>query len=234
MLRALPIFTFLMTSLFFSSSFAADENVEVVPREEKETVISGSSENHRMGKTYIFNGQVLGFGPNLISSQGLSAGYFLNRNMVVFIDATYGKAEDDGKFLSWDSGDFNIKGASVGVHFKHYVGNSFYYRAGIDYRTMDFQYDYVSSFSPSSNYSRGFKGKSVGATFGIGNQWQFENFNLGCDWVGVTIPISKSISDEYVTAGGPSYNLTDLADDEDDYVRKTSLNLLRFYLGASF
>jgi hypothetical protein len=224
---------FIMLSLLGSTlSYAADEDVEVVPA--KKTVEADSSENNRMNKTYIFDAQLLGSGPNVISSQGLSAGYFLNRNMIVSIEATTGTRDNDSFLFSTSSDSYNIRGNSVGVHFKHFVGNSFYYRTGIDYRSLKYKYDYTSSFSPANNVHRSFDGKSFGVTFAIGNQWQFENFNIGCDWIGFTVPLSKSISNESVTSPSATYDNEQLADDEKTYIKNTSATLLRFYLGATF
>jgi hypothetical protein len=228
MLRGL----FVVLSLLGSTlSYAADEDIEIVPAPSKKSIEADSSEHHRMNKSYIFDAQVLGFGPNYMSSQGLSAGYFLNRNMIVSIEGTFGKSDNDSSLFSSSSDTYDIKGRSVGVHFKHFVGNSFYYRAGLDYRTVDYKYSYTSTVSSTYDERLSFKGKSFAVTFNIGNQWQFENFNIGCDWVGITLPVSHSISDEVQVS---NYTSNRLKGAEDDYAKKSMLNLLRFYLGATF
>jgi hypothetical protein len=69
----------------------------------------------------------------------------------------------------------------------------------------------------------------------IGNQWQFKNFTLGCDWVGVTLPLSKKYSNESVaTTGNLATEQQENEDAKEDLTERTQINLLRFYLGASF
>lgn len=203
------------------TSSAADENVEVVP---KETVVDDTSEFHRLNKTWLVDVQLTGIGPSYATNRGLSAGYFLNRNMLLVVEAMGGSLDsaDSFSFLS----SVEIKGRSAGAHFKHFVGNSFYYRIGLDWRQE--KYNYTDLLSPGT---ASFETSSLGITFNIGNQWQWKNFNLGCDWVGITTPISKSIKNEVYTG---SLSSAIIQDDQEILTDDASLNLLRFYLGASF
>lgn len=213
------------------SSYAVDSDVEVVPKEGKEVLYESSSEFNRMDKQWTFGAQLVGVGPTYATSYGLTAGYFLNRNMIFFAEIMTGNLDSDS-FLDSNYTSFstiNIDGRSIGAHFKHFVGNSFYYRAGLDLRFIEYK------FSHSSGDQASFKGTSLGLTFNIGNQWQWKNFTLGCDWIGLTVPMSDNYKDEQLTTGGSSfYDPQDFEDDKDTLLGDTTLNVLRFYLGASF
>jgi hypothetical protein len=214
-----------------NSAFAVDSDVEVVPQDNKVPVVENSSEFNRMEKSWTFGAQVFGAGPSYATNRGISAGYFLNRNMVVFLEFMTGDYSSSSSLSSgslYSSSQVDVDGKSIGAHFKQYVGNSFYYRIGLDVRTFDYE------FSDTSGGSAQFKATSVGATFNIGNQWQWKNFHLGCDWIGFTVPLSKSYKDELLVTGGSFYTAEDLEEDKDVLVEKTTVNLLRFYLGASF
>ena len=76
----------------------------------------------------------------------------------------------------------------------------------------------------------------IGATFAIGNAWQWENFQIGCDWIGVHLPaiyLQKKYSNENV-----DLTSADSVERRRNYFRNTATMLnvqgLRFYLGAAF
>jgi hypothetical protein len=71
------------------------------------------------------------------------------------------------------------------------------------------------------------------AGFAIGNQWQFENFLIGCDWIGLNVPVSESISKDKVVSNY-SYDITSHNSDRDRLFKNTTGSLLSFYIGASF
>jgi hypothetical protein len=209
-------------------TWAAEEKVEVVPSDKKEKVFEDTSEHHRLDKKWTFNAQLVGIGPSYATQRGLVGGYFLNRNMVVQAEVMGGELYSESIVNAWSSGSLDVDGRSFGAHFKHYVGNSFYYRAGLDWRSL--KYRFADTFSGTSGQ---FDGTSLAVTFNIGNQWQWSNFTLGCDWVGLSVPLSKSFKNELLVTG-TSYDANDFDEDKELLVSKTNLNLVRFYIGASF
>lgn len=207
-------------------AFAADENVEVVPTSPTDKVLQDTSEFHRLNKQWTFGVQLLGAGPSYATQQGLSVGYFLNRNMIIQAEFMTGKIDSDTFVDATSLGSIDVKGRSIGVHFKHFVGNSFYYRAGLDLRSVEYRY------SDSSGGLGRFDGKSSAGTFNIGNQWQWSNFTLGCDWIGISVPLSHSYDNEAYTTG--TYYDQEFNNDKELLTEDSNLNILRFYLGASF
>jgi len=225
----MKVFLFIKILAISSFVWAAGDDVEIVPRP-KETIMESSSEFNRMDKKWFFDVQLLGVGPSYVTQSGIDVGYFIDRNMLVFGEFMLGKL-DDGTFSTYadgTTGSLSIKGNSLGVHFKHFVSNSFYYRAGLDYRSIKY-----SLRNTLSGASGDFDGRSFAITFNIGNQWQWENFNLGCDWIGISLPISNSLSHES-SVTNIYYPSSTYKDHQDILVKNANFNVLRFYLGASF
>lgn len=122
--------------------------------------------------------------------------------------------------------------STIGTHYKRYVGNSFYYRAGLDVRDIAIRYNgalrYITSTRDIAATS------DLTAAFVIGNQWQWPRFTLGVDWVGLNIPvtnISRHVSFTDVLSNQHKNDVEKLWGFLGDL---TSAQLFRFYLGASF
>ncbi len=216
---------------------AENDYVVVAPKAPKE-IEQDSSQFNRIDKSFQVVGILTGYGPNpTTSATGLQAGYFLNREMLLLVEATSGKR---GNFFSSSIYEDDTKGQTFGVHFKHHTGNSFYYKTGLDYRKIDYRYSYQSSINGDESIS--FNGDSVAATFQIGNQWQWDNFTMGCDWVGISVPLTHNTNNEYISPGAQASDSTGLSnyyrkklDDNISSVSKDSAaTLLRFYLGFSW
>ncbi len=224
------ILAILNTSLVLAQP--ADKNYKIVPAEA--TIVQDSSEHHRLDKNYVTTVNLTGFGPSLTSTIALQAGKYLDRNSVVLLEATGGTlSTPDNAISSAKTGSsYDVKSTSFGAHFKQFNGNSFYYRAGVDFRKIKYDYKFVYTTGPSD--TRHFDGTSIAGNFQIGNQWQWENFTLGCDWVGISLPLTSSTSNEEVVSSTPDYDQARIKDDIDALVKKAHLNFLRFYLGASF
>jgi len=200
----------------------------VSPSAEKEVVARDSSAFNRIDKKYQATAILIGIGPSLSGTYGLQGSYFLTRNQLLMLEVTGGKLNYGTSISGSQSGSSgDLKTSSIGLHYKHFSGNSFYWRGGFDFRRATETYNYASDYYK-------FTGTSFAANFQIGNQWQWEYFTLGCDWIGVSVPLSHSFSDEQTSATAPSYYAGWLSDDEDLFVKRTNLTLLRFYLGASF
>jgi hypothetical protein len=93
------------------------------------------------------------------------------------------------------------------VQYKNFVGNTFYMAPEIFYL----------NYADTAGYSYDERLTGLGAHFRIGNQWQWEHFTLGCDWVGVgRVFVIFNNTDEY---------------GDTDYL---TLSVANFYLGYSF
>lgn len=78
-----------------------------------------------------------------------------------------------------------------------------------------------------------FEGNSLAASFTIGNQWQWENLSIGCDWIGLAVPLSYEVTRENVKVAS-AYSADDMKYDQQTYLNRGKLQLLRLYVGYSF
>ncbi len=221
--------------LMASITLRAEEQVPVILKKTY-GIVRDSSEFNRMNKKYEAFVILTGSGPNSLATTGLSLGYHYTMNDLFILEGTGGRYADGFSFLSNGKSNTDLTAQSFGFHFKQFTGNSFYYRVGLDYRNLTYKYSYGPNAS-SQFEEAGFKGESLAASFYIGNQWQWENFTLGCDWIGVSAPIYSQIKDEYKNSEAQLRN--NYYDDKlnnyyDVFVKRINANVLRFYLGASF
>lgn len=184
-----------------------------------------TSPMNRADKKAMLTYQVVGVGPNRAIGYGGAAGVFLTPNLILFADVGSAKASTAIKLFE----DEDIIAKNVGLHVKHFVGNSFYYRLGVDYKKIDYEAAFFAIFGPNSQIA--FEGKSYALNLSIGNQWQWENFTLGCDWIGISVPFQYKFENEYISSPTAYQNLNAA---KDDYVKENSMSFLRFYIGASF
>lgn len=219
---------FVLVSALSSLAKAAEDNVVVAP---KPVVYEDSSEFHRMSKKVTVTVQPFGIGPNYAVSQGLAAGLFLNRNSVVSLEymANTSNNTNYGSY-GWN---YDIKTSAIGAHLKQYVGNSFYVKGGVDYRTVEYRYSYTSGIGSEFDENYSFSGRSWAASIAIGNQWQYQDLTFGFDWVGVVVPFASNVSNERYSSRW-IYSNDIRKRDSDLFVKNTILQALRFHIGMSF
>ena len=204
----------------------------IQPDGQRREIFGGRSEGNRLDKRYMVTAQANAVGPSLVSNGGVQGGIFLDHNSLLLLELTNGAG---GAFLNGLFGsEYTYRASSVGVHYKRFVANSFYVRAGGDYRVATFDYKYTSVFGGTYRSDYHFEGNSLAANFQIGNQWQFSGFTIGCDWVGYSLPVVSNVTNERMSANSTDTDRKNMQEDQDRFLKQGHLNLLRFYLGASF
>lgn len=214
---------FLLTVLCFAQkSLAADVIAPEKPRKVRVT-----SQMAREDKEASVMAQA-GFTAGHVA-QGLNFAYFIDRDLQLQAEIAGGVYTEG----SWDI--FNIgyrdrkrtEMRSYGVHLKSFVSNTFYLNYGLDWREYDYQYS-------NSGTEAAFGSQSLNASLLIGNQWQWKNFTLGCDWVGWSQPVAfQKITSENLQTNS-FYERRDLDRAEDNSLWRGQLQGLRLYVGASF
>ncbi len=186
---------------------------------QSDEVLEGSSEDHRQNKMFSLTWEM--FGLIEVPASGGSLGYYITPDNIMEISHVEGRwnvTREKTKFTS--------------IRLKTFWGNSFYSNLGLAARSEAYT-SYPNIYYESTYYDGVVvRENALGVDFAIGNRWQWENFTMGCDWVGFFSPMSKNLkviddrgqSDEYIQA----------ALNDDSYRGTGSLQLLRFYLGLSF
>jgi hypothetical protein len=185
-----------------------------------------SSFNKRQNLKLEFLLDAIGFTPS--PTFGAAVGYYFTPNQV--ISGRFGSAA--GIISSMDE-------KILSVDLKSFWGNSFYTRVGFSKRDYDFSWDvYPTDDDGTISFETerlSAKTSSTGLELGLGNQWQWNSFSIGADWIGVYIPLSSSGTDEVVNEGNAveAGIFTDV-DDDVKYAKTTQLAFVRFYLGFAF
>lgn len=224
-------FLLVAVSGVLSSTAVADVEIE---KEPTLLVYKNPSQVNRQEKNYVLAAQLLGAGSAGVLQMGVIAGVHLDSNNIIQFEASGGSLKNSAFITNPSIGDGvrTVDGYSAGVHFKHFTGNSFYFKTGVDYRHVKYRYEGNWPFSSNDDYN--FEGDGFVGTFVIGNQWQWSNFTLGCDWVGITVPLSHNIQNKSIESGSSTYAQNDMNDRQDQYLNKIQIQGLRLYLGATF
>lgn len=199
-----------------------NESSDVVVMKKPKVVYEDSSEFHRMNKKFQATAQLAGFTVAPIDALGINLAAFINRDALVQLEYSQGKVG----FL-WTQ----YKATVLGLHYKRFFGNSFYVNGGVDYRNISMKTDDV--FFADDNGKEIGESESLVASVAIGNQWQWENFTLGCDWIGLGVPFAK-LDSKYDDTGFTAEERDRARNDWDDLGEATHAQFLRFYLGATF
>jgi hypothetical protein len=225
----MPKLSFLVSCFIFCllSTYAQAEDKAdiVIIKEAPKVIYENSSEHNRMGKNLQATLIAVGFGPVAGPVTGVNLSYIIDRNSLV--NLSYVKLAQSAYTCS-GSIACAATGNAVTLSYKSFVSNSFYYTVGIGRREAG----YNEAEVPSGTTSYTFTGSSIGAEISIGNQWQWKNFTLGCDWIGYNFPLSHKIDSE--ESSGDIWDVTNLDSREKTFLANNTPLALRFYLGASF
>lgn len=228
---------FVFLNLYLVSTALAAGKVVIEPTSDAKQVLKGSSEYHRMGDKVNINVNVAGLGPGYSRSQGLSTGIYLSDDSLILVDVIGGRGFSSRSYAATDgfstiSGENKVDHLGLGVHYKLFTGNSFYVRSGVDLMNIKYRYDHTSLFGDS--YQSQFDANVLFGQVAIGNQWQVDNLTIGCDWVGLAVPIASNIENKSIKGSFDNFDADDLKEDINIYTKISGLLLLRLYVGGSF
>lgn len=138
------------------------------------------------------------------------------------ITASLGYFIDHNSLISFRYSNHNISDVAVvekmratTLGFRNFLGNSFNIMPTVYWRR--------TNIDDTQTANRRFIYEDFGIGVRLGNEWQWENFTMGCDWIGMNRALKVLNKD----------NRSKTFFDSDD---KESINMtfLSFYLGYSF
>lgn len=232
----------LQFSAFAQSTQTATELTEVdsmvsMPSPEKKKKSRVSSAENREKLNFGFAGQLIGLDSHIFGmSTALQGYYFMTPSSVLQIDVfSNGYSDDDNAFLESD----NYKASGAAVSLKRFLGNSFYLSAGLRHeniRLYNRERTYPLFSSNYNEYSWEAKGSRSSVIVHMGNQWQWKNFTLGADWIGVGLPFANTAKYEISSLVNESLESAerDYNNRHKKYFSGTYAYAVRFYLGFSF
>ena len=139
----------------------------------------------------------------------LAVGYFLNDKNLINLRYTF--QNSSGAQDNSSTTDYPETTRAIAVGDRYFFGNSFNTLASIFWKDH-------SKFDRSNGRTYKFKDYGVGVR--LGNEWQWNNFTMGCDWFGINHSLVK-VSDTFPAT---SFGLD----------RELTFAFLNFYLGYSF
>lgn len=132
----------------------------------------------------------LGFNTgNVLTAVGASFGYFIEADQKLLFNFS----QIEAQFLGLEA-DFSV----MNLDWQSFHWNSFYYTAGINFMSIGIRnssYDLINGETSELLYKT--KIQRIGPHLGIGNEWQWENFYLGFEWLGVFYPIGNKTDTEF-------------------------------------
>lgn len=187
------------------------------------------SEDNRKDKQLMVTAELFGVS-SATTSQSLEAAYYINSDLLANIRFTNlqkglnNTGDDSDSYWEGSPGEkeadelWDEAGAGyiLSAGAKKFFGNSFYVKPEAYYRKQKLVTETKHTYSRLTS-SRAGDYTDVGLSLKIGNQWQWENFTIGCDWIGMSQTVSM------IQENG---NL-----EGSDIPTLTALN---FYMGASF
>lgn len=179
--------------------FAAEKGVKIS--------VGNESEANRANKEYMLTlerGIMFDY-----AATSVKGGYYLDQNKLVTLSISQ---QEDSDIL-FDE----YEGTVVSGGVRLFTGNSFYMDANLFYLDADYT-DENYNFSTGIDEFQTTTFKKAGASIGIGNQWQWDNFTFGVTWIGAGVQVADLGSE------GPDL----------DEVDREFVNVMNLQLGVSF
>lgn len=185
------------------------------------TPIKQDAENNSSTKKWEIDGIVYGSGNDLFSySYGVNVGKYLNNDSLILLNLL---------------GQTTYRGAyAFGLHYKKFLSKTFYIQAGVDQSQLVYSSDFYSYSFYSVVGRVNYSANVTQATFAIGNQWYWDNFTLGCSWIGTIQNLSSTVFNESFTGSGTASDISSFKNYRDERLRAPMAQVLRFYIGYTF
>jgi hypothetical protein len=203
----------------------ASPQQSVIKIDEAPISTTQTSLQNRAAKTFLLSAEPIGFAVTPLPTYGANIGLYLSSNAILQVEYASG---------SIGLGFYDLGAKSLGINVKFFTGNSFYLKTGFDYRRISISG--VKCLFCSDPYFKldGGSADSIALAVGLGNQWQWNTFTMGCDWLGVTAPVITQYSNDFHQSRISAQDQARIDGAFDRVAKAVSLQLLRIYLGASF
>lgn len=197
------LFLFLSSTQLFAEELKKDKDEDVYANKGNIDVgVSKSSPINRKDKKVSIN---VGAGYETVTAVfSFSLGYFVDKDLIIEARGAYGEDESE---IGASTAVKRSSTASLGLKF--FTNESFYIKPAFEYISV---IDDDKNLVPAANAREELKG--MGFSFVVGNQWQYKNFTIGVDWVGV-----KRVVNASTAKNDPNRNY---------------FSLLGFYVGTTF
>ncbi|HET9241128.1 MAG TPA: hypothetical protein VFO10_27935 [Oligoflexus sp.] len=163
----------------------------------------------------------------------LNLGYFQEPDRLYTLSYTTGVDMKDFLLNLFLGHDDEVHARLLTAGFKQFFANSFYAEGSGFMRRLTQVATNELSYSSREGVAD-FTMDSLGVTLAFGNQWQWPTFTIGCDWVGMMVPLVHGSLRADEAPGVDPQLVAEEGDDFKTLVKESRLTLLRFYLGYTF
>jgi len=156
---------------------------------------------------------------------GLIAGGYLTSDDLIEGSAQFGYFNLLGLLL--------IKSELYELRYKRFWGNSFYTNIGPGLQTFRVSSPLADALAKSESFEA--EASDIVLGLSVGNRWQWQHFLIGCDWIGVHLPlanVSSAVGEPTNSENSEEYNKR--KSDWDSFGKGSTYQVLRFYLGIVF
>lgn len=204
--------------------------------------ISGESARNRIGKHFGLHLNAFGSEGGNGNSIGLIFSSFLTSNSLLELNIA-GSQNTSFRDKNLES---RLTHQLATLRLTQFYGNSFFVTYGVGVRRFQGAINFTESkqviFGDASQQQKNkydfykVKQQDMGVEIALGNRWQWQNFSMGFDWLGLYLPVYKFVADRQRDANPPtaSAKTADEAVDDLDFKRRWGLEGLRFHLGSTF
>lgn len=234
-LKQLRLISILLLALAPLAAAAAPKKIVVVDKKRKVPAYQIEKEELARGGTMLVERQreyslslqpigITGFG----ASWSLSGGYYIGTSLL--IEGSYGQTSRI---------NIDLDSKIYGVRLRSSFGGSFYTSVGLARQTFTFATEETYTNILIADEPRLWRYEAEAARtvldLSVGNRWDYRYFSVGCDWVGVLVPLQKGKIK--IQMQGVAENIKDQQDAQSDmqkFIDDTDLQVLHLYVGTTF
>jgi len=193
-----------------------------------------SSRDERTEKRFDLSAQLIGL-TGIVATYGVTLGWYADPDLVVEVGYAAGR-DDEGE----DEGDYEVDlfTSIAFVSAKIFTLDTLFVNVGLAQRAFDATLVAAGPTDVASDDVRtAVATRYLGVLTGVGNRWQWDTVHVGCEWVGVFMPLVRQKKEIDYTFAPIRVETEDERDKSESLVREgtqMSLNALRFVAGVAF
>lgn len=186
-------------------AFSADQQTQPTADNQNQTSLENRKELQYQATVSILGAEYSGYHHSL----AIAVGYFIDDKNLINLRYTF--ENSPGLASNTSTNDYPETLRAITIGDRHFFGNSFNILGSLYWKDH-------SKFDRSNGHTYFFKDYGLGIR--VGNEWQWKNFTMGCDWFG----LNRTLIKVYNTFPSTSFGLD----------QERTIAFLNLYLGYSF
>lgn len=187
----------------------------------------------RLGKKIQFTVEPIGidyFAEGL--TRGLTIGFFLSPEKLIYL-----QGKKSMQLTQYSNTTHYEKINSIDLGLRSYIKNSLYLSTGLSKKTIFYSMKSSGLSSPKFNGLAEFVTEAAIINIGLGNQWQWQNFSFGIEWLNLAIPFADKLKTEKIEEYQSEFsreNVQYFKKSKNNLTKSTNWSALNISLGLAF